>query len=260
MNNIKEYLLKYNSSLLGSLYTSIDCKGHFYQFKSTFKDKWYNFIVPVERFNSLDWKTAFEIISSEAKQGYKVSFYVDEDLIDNVDKTLVKSGYEDASNDTYMTIKLRQIEKGIMTSNIRIKDVDTDSVDILLEFSKICFPEWENNVVFSRYFFEHSKFSETKISKTYLAYLDSVPVGFCSAIYSLSDKMTYYHNIGVLPKYRRKGICLEMVRFMSNEAKKLGCEEAFSLVEDGSGSFNAFTKLGFVKGRKFHVFVKVFAS
>lgn len=252
-------LLKYSHALLGTLYSDIDKHESHYHIKSFLKGAFYNFLAPIKDFNETDWQDAEKLIVSELTNGSEVSFYLNEGVKPYFTEKLesghfLNAKYSEQFDDTYM-VYTHQGKLELSTA-VRYKRVDESLISEYIRVSTACFPEWNNNVEYCNHFYQLDSKAGYYDSSLYLVYFDGTPIGVCGAVYSLSDKIAYIHNAGVLPEFRLNGYFTEMMRFIVNEAINCGCIETFSIVEEGGGSYIASKKFGFEPVVKYVIFTK----
>lgn len=248
MKNIFESGLKLFS---GIIYKTIDRYPTFIHIKSIFDDEWYNFIVPIVNSNQLDWEKVIKIIASEKKNGVSMSYYVPNKLLTDYQSYFSRNDNNIyTSSDVYICKKINEIycPKGELVL------VDDKSLQKNIDMAKICFPEWTNNEQYSRHMYDYQKNKGELIVRNYFLRVDGDDVGFCSCMESQELNLSYYHAIGVLPEFRRKGYFTAMIQHLMNETKKLNIDNVYALVEQDSGSYNGLIKLGYTVQDKYHLF------
>ncbi len=248
MKNIFESGLKLFD---GIIYSSITKYPSFTHIKSIFSDEWYNFIVPCVDPKLLDWDHANRIIESQKAEGVSMSYYVPDSLSNLYQQYFSSVEIHDCvSSDLYICKKIENSYSP--TGNLVL--LDDTTVDTYASMAKICFPEWANNEEYAKHMYEQQKNSKTHIVKNYLLHHENTIVGFCSLIAKEKENLSYFHNTGVLPEFRRKGHFTNMIQNLMNETKKLNIDNVYALVEQDSGSYNGLIKLGYTVQDKYHLF------
>lgn len=249
MKSANKSFIKSNELLTGTVYESVTAHDSFTHIKSYFRDAWYNFIVPNGSVDNFNWEKSQKVINREQKKGFALSYYIEEKLLPEYRKRLSK--HEDFGSEFYMFYKNK------LTKKVpgELVDVNDNSVEKYVEMAKICFPDWENNEKYSRYFYDKQKQPSDDLSiVNYLYRVKGVDVGFASIIASNKHSLSYLHNMGVLPKYRRKGYFTDITKLLSNYSISKGIEESYALVEGGEASYHGFKKLGFTTKGKYYLF------
>jgi N-acetylglutamate synthase-like GNAT family acetyltransferase len=235
----------------GIIYKPVKRYSTFFHIKSVFNDEWYNFISPTIEANLLDWDNAKSIISSEKANGVSMSYYISEKLVSSYKKYFSEAGKNNCIGSDYY------ICKHIDNKSTPIGElvlVDDQTIEVLINMAKICFPEWNNNEEYARQLYKNQKISNHKIARNYLFKYDNNLVGFCGLIGSESDNLSYFHNIGVLPEFRRNGYFTAMIKHLINISLEYDITDTYALVENGSGSYHGLTKLGYKVDDKYHLF------
>ena len=249
MKSPNKAFTKSNNLLAGIVYESVTKHNSFTHIKSYFRDAWYNFIVPSGSVNTFDWEEAQKVIKAEQKKGFALSYYIEERLLPEYKKRLSK--HEDFGSEFYVFYK-NSFFKEIPGELVK---VDDDSIGLYVEMAKICFPDWENNEKYSRYFYDKQKESSDNLSiVNYLYRVNNENVGFAGIIASKKHNLSYLHNMGVLPKHRRKRYFTNITKLLSNYSLSKGIEESYALVEGGEASYHGFKKLGFTTEDKYYLF------
>jgi hypothetical protein len=240
-----------NQSLIGVLYDLVAEHETFTHVRSVFKDKWYNFIVPKVLPGMLDWQSVLELTHAEEKGGYALSYYVPERFRSAYKEYFFKRGKENESGSDFQ----------VRAQNIRIDEtpgelilVDNKILGNLLKMVEICFPDWDNNQEYTKYFYELQDKASHVVINNYLYRLNGNDVGFCGYVGSLQENLAYIHNTGVLPQYRRQGHFSNMIHHLMNKALESKIEYSFALVDKDGASYLALKKLGFVTKNKYYLF------
>lgn len=101
------------------------------------------------------------------------------------------------------------------------------------------------------------KQNKHQLVKNYLLRVDNQHVGFCGLIGLVKENLAYFHNVGVLPEFRRRGYFTSIIQHLTNETKLLDLADTYALVEQDSGSYHGLIKLGYDVVDKYHLFSTV---
>jgi GNAT superfamily N-acetyltransferase len=235
----------------GVIYDPIIKHPTFSHIKSIFCDEWYNFIVPKVSPDKLNWSETSNVIKSQKEIGISMSYYIPDNLSQLYKDYFTKDNKHTSTSSDYYICKHVDAKS---TPIGQLFLVDDSSLKILIGMAKICFPEWPNNEQYARHMYEHQKSNSHKIVRNYLLKQDNNLVGFCGLIASQVDNLSYFHNMGVLPEFRRKGYFTAMVEHLINISIEYGISDTYGLVENGSGSYHGLTQLGYVVEDKYHLF------
>jgi hypothetical protein len=246
-NNFKQN----NQLLIDILYDSITEYQTFVHARSIFKDKWYNFIVPSVASETLDWKMVEQIIQNEQKNGFELSYYVSQPLVENFQKYFAGIGKNNESeSDFYLYAKNKHYDdvqgKFVLIDETTFKE--------FVSIVTVCFPEWDNNQGYSEYFFNLQNQQAGHIIQNYIYQVNGENVGCCGYLASRAHNLSYLHNTCVLPPFRRRGYFSNMIKFLSNHSVENNIENSFALVDDNGASFKALQKLGFATKHKYYLF------
>ncbi|KKS31275.1 MAG: hypothetical protein UU93_C0019G0010 [Candidatus Amesbacteria bacterium GW2011_GWA2_42_12] len=240
-----------NRVLLGILYESINEHDTFTHVRSVFTDKWYNFIVPAVTPDKFDWALSTKVIENEQKNGFSLSYYVPQPLYSANKSYFTQLGKENESeSDFYVFVKNEHRKK----TQGKLVLIDVTTLQNFLEMVKVCFPEWENNETYSRYFYQLQNKNTDHLIKNYMYRIGNKDVGFCGYVGSQKQNVAYIHNTGVLPRYRRKGYFSNMIQLLANFSVENNIENSFALVDQDGASFMALQKLGFETKCKYYLF------
>ena len=228
----------------------------FWHVKSNYSDEWYNFIVPCTSVDNFDLAKAQQIQQDEGATGTKVSYYISGELISEYTKLLTKNDYSSIGDDTYMLKKIENVAE--VSCQTEIHQLTSEHLEEYLALSDICFPEWTSNREYGKHFFDLSINNpyKNKDIKTFILQVDGKLVGFSSIIIDLDVGLSYLHNTGVHPDYRKLGYHTALVNFRCNYAFNLGVNQIYAIVEENSNSYKNFVKLCYKKTDKFHMFYK----
>ena len=83
---------------------------------------------------------------------------------------------------------------------------------------------------------------------------------FGSVLVSQELKLAFLHNMGTLPRFRRKGYFVALTNYLTKLSANHGAIIIYANVEDGGTSHHGFTKLGYQKDSKLYHFVKLSGS
>lgn len=155
-----------------------------------------------------------------------------------------------------------------MTSNPTIQELrDTPGIAYSLlgentyqsyeDAAELCFPGVEERL-YCRHFWEQGRnVIPGKILITVVALAGQKVVGFNSVIIDERLKMAYLHNGGVMPKFRRRGIFINTVLWLTKEAIKHGVSKVYGIVERGGASHKIFQKvINYDEGMSFYLYNK----
>ena len=235
----------------GVLYKNISKYPTFTHLKSYFNGCWYNFLIPNVHISDFDWSQAIELIDSEKRNGYDLSFYISLILMEEYRPVLEKKGHKMLGSEVYI---FKTIDRMLPDISCKYENVTDSTIDFFVKMDKECFPDWENNEEYSRYFHEKSKIGGDPTIYNVLARKDGDYVGFGSAIISAKLGLSYLHNTGVVEKFRRLGIYSDLVIQRCNKSLGLGAKDIFAIVEEDSGSFWALSKLGFKPVATYYIY------
>ena len=232
---------------------SIDEYPTFIHVRSVFNDEWYNFIIPIQEAQYFEWDKAESIINSESLSGKTVSLCIHKELNEAYKDALTAKGFEEAGSEVYMHRKSMQEE---IQDDRTFESVEDSNYEILLEMSSSCFPDWDNNEEFTKFFHDLTG-KETKNS--YHEYLEKDGdqyVAYGCAVLSKEENLAYLHNTGTLEEHRRKGYFTSLIQFLSNLALNMGMQDLVAIVEEGEGSYQALLKMGFEEKELFILYTK----
>lgn len=240
-----------NQLFTGIIFDSLNKYETFTHIRSIFNDAWYNFIVPDVPPGELNWSQVQEVIRVEVSHGFQLSYYIPTRLLAKYIKYFENNGKnKDLGSDIYM---FKQ-NKAQLTTTGELILVNDHNIEEVINIAKICFPDWANNEEYSRHMYKHQKNDTNLIVKNYLYSFDKQVVGFCGIIASLALNLAYFHGIGVLPDYRRKGHFTAIVQNLINDSIALGISDTYALVELNGGSYHGLTKLGYTPADKYYLF------
>jgi len=237
--------------LKGSIYTDIIKKETFFHLRSVFDAQWYNFVVPIIGVDEFNWKEANEVVKVEELKNKKISYYVHAQLIPGYRPRLQNLHYTDFARDSYMFAKL---DKRLDNAQGKLVPIDKDNSEEYFEMAVKCFPEWDEEKEYSEYFLNLEKKKTEKEYHSYLLEVDGKNVSFGSVIISPEHNLSYLHNAGTLPEYRRRGYFSALNKHLCNLSLDKGVNEIFGLVEKTGPSYFALQKLGFKPLDTFYLF------
>lgn len=256
-NQSNSLFSKSNKLLVGSIYSELkdNLDKSLLYISSPFKDQWYNFMVPLVESNHFDWKYAETTIEKESLKGRKISYYVHSSLKDSYEKELKKRGYSDGGDEIYIYKKISGQMDGCGGSLVPVNNA---MLEKYVEMSCICFPDWDNNEEYSRMCYDFDSSVKSREFPAFVLQVDGECVASGALLLSTSQDLSlgYIHNTGTLPEHRRKGYFSCMIKEMCNYLRQKGINEVYAIVEEDSGSYHGFKKLGFDVKEKFYLYVK----
>jgi hypothetical protein len=231
---------------------------NFFHVQSFFNDEWYNFIIPkCQNPAGLDMNKINKLIEKESAQGKKVSFYINQTLLDKYKSFLDKNKYSLCGNEVY-------IQKTINAAS-GVKLPEGYTIDNSYELEKVikileeCFPEWSTERDYSKAYENYKKQGqEGRGFETFVVHLSDEIIGAASVFFDKKLNLSYLHNDGILEPHRRKGLHTALIDTRNNFCVNNGVTRIASIVEDGSGSYVSFLKNGFEVADKFFIFTKSF--
>lgn len=244
-----------NNLLLGSIYSGLNFSQDktFLYISSPFNDQWYNFMVPLVKPSDFNWKEAERIITEEKEQGRDVSYYIHSSLVADYESFLKELRYADGGDEVYM---YKQLELSDSESAANLTVVDDSSLEDFVKMSNSCFPDWDNNEEYSRKCYNFDKAINTREFPSFILKDEGKASSFGALILSKELNLGYIHNTGTLEKYRRKGYFSSLIKSMCRYLLDRNISEVYAIVEEDSGSYHGFKKLGFDAVEKFYLYVK----
>jgi hypothetical protein len=234
-------------------YQTVEDRGNYTYIKSRFDDPWYNFIVPSIEASEFDLLETEKIIAEEYKQGYKFSYYIDDASKTEYEQKLSSVGYRKMGTDVYLYLK--QDNKFELDESV-FEEVTKDNLKKFLNLVEVCFPDWDNNKEYASYCFELESKEPGDIIKNYMIKENGNYVSFGSILGSQNQSMSYLHNMGTHPKYRRTGLFTKFSKFLINKSVEANIHEVSTIVEAGGGSYFGFKKLGFTRHETYNLYSK----
>ena len=251
MNESDEIFNQSSRLLTGVIYREVKKYPAFVHLKSFFNDGWYNFLVPTVWVKDFPWSQATGVVESEAKLGYDVSFYIHSSFLADYQPVLKERGHEKIGSEVYM---VKTLDKPFQNIICEYENVTNTNIDLFVNLAKMCFPDWDNNEEYSRYFHKLSKTSVDPNVKNFISKSGTDTVGFGGVVISRKLRLAYLHNTGVLESFRRRGFYSDLVRYRCNKSLELGVSEVFALVEENSESYHGLEKLGFRPEETYYLF------
>jgi hypothetical protein len=241
-----------NQLLTGITYISFKTYPTFSHLKSIFKDGWYNQIIPSVLSNELDWRSVKEILSTEQKEGYSLSYCIPEDYLKDYQEAFAINGHKPFGSECYIHKSVSQIEDNFMG---QFEEVNQGNLETFIEIAKSCFPDWTNNEEYSRLFYNLSQEDQSKVIYRNLLYkVGDQYVVICYLIISEELNLGYIHNTGVLEVHRRRGYFTDMVNYSCKLSLESGASDCYAIVENDGASFMGLSKLGFTPKHNFYLF------
>jgi len=240
-----------NQLLTNILFESVNNYPTFTHIKSIFSDEWYNFIAPHVTSDKLAWDEINSIITQENKRDFKLSYYISEQLLADYSNYFSEHKHNKEIGTEYYIFKS---SKDPITELGELVLVDDSLIEEYVSMGKICFPDWENNETYARYVYQRQQESQTLIIKNYLFRYENQFVGFCGIIASPKQNLAYFHNVGVLPAYRRRGHFTSITHHVINTSLSFGITDTYALIEYNGNSYHGLTKLGYESVDKYHLF------
>ncbi|PIR43523.1 hypothetical protein COV24_02320 [candidate division WWE3 bacterium CG10_big_fil_rev_8_21_14_0_10_32_10] len=215
--------------------------------ESYFKSSDFNYVVPKVDFEDIDINS----ITKLTKNG-KFSFYVPESLNVSYNHKLVELGYYNLCSYTYLYRNLKYPFRNVSDSNFEM--LSKSNIEDQIEIAKVCFPE-KNNKEYTE-LFEHvsNKNIKSKFFYNILEYVQGEPAGFGFILIDTELKLSYMHNAGVLPKFRRNGLFLALLKYRCNLSLLNKVHDLFAIVETSNPSYGAYIKLDFKPVEKYFVY------
>lgn len=242
---------KSSKLLTGVIYREVKKFPKLIHLKSYFKDCWYNYLAPTVPSKDFPWHEAENLIESEAKTGFDVSFYIHSSLLADYESVLKKNGHEKIGSEVYM---LATLNDPYLNIECEYKPITDTNLDLLVDMTKRCFPEWNNNEEYSRYFYKLSVTNLEPLVENFISKAGEDYVGFGGVVISRRLGLSYLHNTGILEPFRRRGYYSDIVRYRCNKSLEHGVKEVFALVEEDSASYRGLLKLGFRPEETYYLF------
>lgn len=211
--------------------------------QSIFKDEWYNFIIPHKKSELLEWQKVSDLIQAEHKRQYSLSLYIKEDIRNNYESFFAKHNHnQEIGSEVY---KFNHITTPSPAQG-ELVTIDQHKLAEYLKFGQLCFPEWENSQEYGNYCYRlQLEPPEGYVVKNYLFNVDDHVVGFAGLIISLKLGLSYMHNVGIHPDFRRRGLFLALTKQLQNISLSYGVKTIYALVEKDGASYHGYTKLGY---------------
>ncbi len=187
---------------------------------------------------------------TEKESGYSVSYYIDNQFYEDYKDNLEKKEIKELGTDVYLLKKLKEKYK---LDEEDFQTVNSANLEDYISLAKTCFPDYENEEEYTRYFYDLTLRYPEKY-KNILLRKDAEIAAFGSVILSPELNLAYFHNTGTSPKYRRKGLFTQIVKKSSNLSCDSKIIEVYAIVEEDCGSYHGLKKLGFEEAEKFHFF------
>ena len=239
--------------LSGSVFSYVESRDGCLIVRSPFDDEWYNFVVPLVEHRGLDTEVIEDIRKKGKEVGRKISYYVHSSLRGGYADWLLKNGYEQIGVEVYMVSPL-PIDYSERTGEL--VEVDDSNLMEFLDMAKKCFPDWNNQEEFSKYFYDLKGEKDNLHYRSYLLRVNGAYVSFGSLIFSKWQKLAYLHNTGTLEKYRRNGYYSSITGYRCDVAISADSIEVFAIVDEDSASYWALKKRGFEPEEVFYLYFK----
>lgn len=228
----------------------------YFHVRSIFSSEWYNFIVPkLSNPADLDTKELNKLIKSEKDDGKKVSFYINQTLLNSYQSYLKKNDYRLGGNEIYLQKTLHNIDKPKLPADYVVdSSYDLNAVVSVLEK---CFPEWPEEKAYLERYEQYKKIGqEDRCFETFVVHHQDEIVGSGSISLDKNLNLGYLHNAGILATHRRKGLHTALVDERCLYCIVNGVTRVVSIVDDNAGSYTSLLNNGFVTADKFYLFVK----
>ncbi len=238
-----------NKLMEGILYEGFFEYKTFIHAKSVLKDAWYNYIIPKVGPSILNKKEVKRIIENEKKAGYLMSYYLNESILNDYYKYSLQ--LENFGDDVFISIKVTEPYKIENKDFVELTELNLEEY---VSLAKSCFPDWENEEMYTRMFFNFGEKKNERILKTILIKEGNDIIAFGSVIIDLDLKLAYLHNSGTHERSRNKGYFSALVKNRCNIALEYGIKEVYAIVENGEGSYRVLSQLGFEVQETFHLY------
>ena len=217
--------------------------------ESFLEDALYNYIIPKVEAEKLNKEEVDTVVASEEGKGISMTYYINESLKSSF-SDLLRSN-EDYGDDTFISFKLKETLKAERTDYTELSEEDFEEY---ISLAKECFSDWDNEEFYSRMFLEHGAEKEGKILKTLIFKDEGEIVSFGSVVVDRNLKLGYLHNAGTREESRNRGYFSDITKGLCNIASEQGSDEMYAIVEDGEGSYQALTRLGFEVSDRFYLY------
>jgi len=154
-----------------------------------------------------------------------------------------------ANTDEKLTMKLGEDEE--------FKQVDSETYPEYIEQARLSFPEYENEVEYTKGFYNFGDRKDEKELRNFVIRNKKDIICFQSVIYSKKANLAYLHNGGTNEKYRRQGYFVKLNQLMFNYLLDNGITKIYGLVEESGNSHKASKKYGFIENSKLFGYSKV---
>lgn len=235
------------------LYKEINNKNTYIHLKGIYNDEWFNFIVPKVSADDLNFYETQNLIKKELQNGYKVSYYINNQINDSYNKKLAELGYNLLATKHYVT---KTLTNKFNLQNKNIKKISKTNFESYLAASSSCFPDWPHNKEYSTVFFNliNSNMYPKKEFSTFVGLKNNEVVSYGSAIVDENVSLGYLHNSGTLESYRRQGYHTDIVKQRCNWILDHGINKVYAIVEKDGASLKSFKKLGFEIDCTFNIY------
>jgi len=240
-----------NQLLTGVLYDFIQEYPTYFHLKSIFSEAWYNFIVPKVDPTQLDWDHINSTINHERNLKFQLSYYISHRFLPAYQQYFVEHYHnEQIGSECYV---FKHSNHSLPTVGELVL-VENSNIEEYVHCGKVCFPEWDNNESYARLVYQLQQNRTNCMITNYLFRVDQQIVGFGGIIASVNQNLSYFHNVGVLPQYRRRGYFTAITQHMINVCLSRGISDTYALVEENEASYHGYLKLGFAVDDRYYLF------
>jgi hypothetical protein len=254
---MQDSLAKQHFQLLqDTLFTSVKDEKDFLIVESFLTDAVWNLIVPKISAEKINFDSLQEFIKGKKKER-DFSLYIHEDLNNSYSNTLELRGWENSFTDIYIYKELKEKFTVELKNDEEFRQVDGETYAEYVEQAKLSFPEYENEVEYTKNFYNFGYKKEEKELRNFLIKNDKEIICFQSVIYSKKLNLAYLHNGGTNENYRRQGYFTKLNKLMYNYLLEKRITKIYGLVEESGNSHKASKNFGFTTNSKYYGYSEI---